>query len=58
MNPNLYKLPNQEIEKSVIYEIPREQGSRASGYGRYEPASFNKIKYKVKEDLDVKKRAD
>jgi hypothetical protein len=54
MSRSLYKLPNQEIEKSIIYEIPREGGGGGgggSGYRRYEPSSYNKIRYKVKEDM-------
>ena len=52
MNQNLYKLPNQEIEKSIIYEIPRGQGNERSSYGGYNASSYNKIRYKVKEDIE------
>ena len=48
MNNNLYKLPNQEIEKSIIYEIPRQQ---SSNFSRFEPSGANRITYKVKEDI-------
>ena len=43
-NQNIYKLPNQEVEKSIIYEIPR---GPTSTFGKYiEPQ--NQIKYKVR----------
>lgn len=47
---DIYRLPNQEIEKSIIYEIPRSQQTTFNRY--VEPGSNpNERKYRMREEV-------
>jgi hypothetical protein len=47
---DIYRLPNQEIEKSIIYEIPRSQKTTFNRY--VEPVSnANQKKYRMREEI-------
>lgn len=46
---DIYRLPNQEIEKSIIYEIPRLHQPSLTRVPESNLASFNQKKYKLRE---------
>lgn len=51
---DIYRLPNQEIEKSIIYEIPRSQQTTFNRY--QEPsANPNERKYRMREEVQKPK---
>lgn len=53
-NGDIYRLPNQEIEKSIIYEIPRSQKTTFNRFN--EPLSNpNDRKYRIREDIQKPK---
>ena len=56
-NQDIYRLPNQEIEKSIIYEIPR---SHQTTFNRYVESSSNpnERKYRMREEVQKPKGAN
>jgi len=46
MSQDIYRMPGQEIEKSIIYEVPRGQNTQLSRFNEHVPT--NK-KYRAQE---------